>query len=227
METLHHCDAPEEPRSIGDLTPGTAAALLGNERGIALITALMLALISLTIASAVLYLLMMQSKASGAHKRYKTSLEAAHGGVQLITSGLIPAMFDPAKSVTSLEAEFASVQLDLSADSCLRQKLDGPSSGWSACQAASQSNDPKQMPDMAFRLPGVNGPGYKVYAKIVDATKGNSDTSGIVLDSAAAVTGSSPGVKVKHVPALYRIETEGESIANTKEKASLTVFYSY
>lgn len=202
--------------------------MLGSQRGIALVTALLLTLISLAIALAVLYILLTQTKLSGAHKRYKTSLEASHGGVQLITKELIPRMFSSPTPVSSLEAEFVSLGLDLGSDPCLAQKLSLPSSGWSACGVGSGTPDPKQAPDMTFRLPGASGPGYKVYAKIVDTQPGNSDTSGVeLLDSATGVTGASSGVSPKHVPALYRIETEGESIANTKERAAITVLYSY
>ncbi|MBJ6749007.1 pilus assembly protein PilX [Geomonas sp. Red421] len=188
----------------------------------------MLALISLVIALAVLYLLLTQTKVSGAHKRYKNSLEASHGGVQLITKELIPRMFGTPTPGSSLKLEFSSLNLDLSSDLCLGQKLSLPSSGWAACLPGSKSNDPKQAPDMTFKLPGASGPGYKVYAKIVDTQPGNSDTSGVeLLDSATGVTGASPGVSPKHVPALYRLETEGESISNAREKAALTVLYSY
>ncbi|ACH39353.1 type IV pilus minor pilin PilX [Citrifermentans bemidjiense Bem] len=228
MEALHHSDAPEEPGSVKKGSWSNPVTVLGNERGIALVTALLLALISLAIALAVLYLVLMQTKVSAAHKRYKTALEASHGGVQLITKELIPRMFGSSTPGAAIKNDFITLSLELSSDACLGQKLSLRSSGWAACQAGNQSPDPKQAPDMTFKLPGLKGPGYQVYAKIVDTQPGNSDTSGVeLLDSAAGVTGASSGVSPKHVPALYRIETQGESIANPREKAALTVLYSY
>lgn len=202
---------------------------LDNEKGIALVTSLLLTLISLGIIMALMYLISAQTKLSGAHKRYKNSLEASHGAVQLLTKEMIPMMFsaaaDPKATLTS---EFASLQLDMVSNDCLKQKLSLPTSAWSACGGASSTTlDPKESPDVTFKLPGVTGPGYKVYAKIIDTTPGNSDTSGLDLDSGSGVTGVNAGISPKHLPALYRIETEGENAANPQEKAALTVLYAY
>jgi Tfp pilus assembly protein PilX len=203
--------------------------VLKNEKGVALVTSLMLTLISLGMVMALLQLVLMQTKISGAHKRYKNSLEAAHGGVQLIAKEIIPMLFsDTPDPKTTLTSEFAAIELDTSSNECLKQKLTSPTGNWTACGAGSTSMDPKTGWDMTFKLPGVSGSGYQVYAKIVDSKPGNSDMSGVLnLDSGAGVTGSSPAVDPMHQPAIYRIETEGESTSNSKEKAELTVFYSY
>ncbi|MBJ6727440.1 pilus assembly protein PilX [Geomesophilobacter sediminis] len=202
---------------------------LKNEKGIALVTSLMLTLISLGIIMALLYMISAQTKVSGAHKRYKNSLEASHGGVQLLAKELIPLMITSADPKTTLTSQYAGLSLNMVSNPCITQKLTQPSGTWSAvCGANSTNADPKVSPDVTFTLPAKSGPGYKVYAKIVDTTPGNSDTSGLDLDSGAAVTGGvGSGISPKHLPALYRIETEGESASNPQEKAALTVLYAY
>ncbi len=203
--------------------------ILNNEKGIALVTALLLTLISLGMVMALLYMVLQQTKMSGAHKRYKSSLEAAHGGVQLITKELFPLMFGAESDLTTtIKNDFTSIGLDLASNNCLQQKLLSVPSGWTACGVNSTTDDPKTDWDMTFRLQGTNGPGFNVFAKIVDTQPGNTDPSGFdLLDSGAGVTGSSSGVSPKHMPALYRVETQGESAANPKEKALLSVLYAY
>jgi Tfp pilus assembly protein PilX len=203
--------------------------ILKNEKGVALVTSLLLTLISLGMVMALLQIVLMQTKISGAHKRYKNSLEAAHGGVQLIAKEIIPMLFnqdipDPKATLTS---EFTAIDLDTSSNDCLKQKLTSTSGSWTACGADSQTMEAKKAWDLSFKLPGVSGAGYQVYAKIVDSKPGNSDTSGQNLDSGAGVAGASNGVDPMHVPGVYRIEAVGESTTNSKEKAELTVFYSY
>jgi len=202
---------------------------LNNEKGVALVTALVLTLISLGMVMALLYMVLQQTKLSGAHKRYKNSLEAAHGAAQIITKELIPMMFSAnADPKTTLTTQFSSVGLDMSSNQCLNQKLTSAPAGWTACGSSSKTFDPKTDWDMTFKLQGTTGAGFNVFAKIVDTQPGNSDTSGAeLLDSGSGVTGSSAGVNTMHIPAIYRIETEGQSRTNTKEKAALTIFYSY
>jgi hypothetical protein len=201
---------------------------LRNEHGVALVTSLLLTLISMGVVMALLIMVLQQTKLSAAHKRYKSSLEASHGAVQLITKELIPLMFTSATPTTTLKANFAAINLDTSSSGCLQQKLMNLPSMWSSCGSNSKSYDVRADWDMTFKLAGTTGPGYQVYAKIVDTQPGNSDTSGIeLLDGGAGVTGSSAGVAPKHIPATYRIETQGESVANPREKAVLSVLYAY
>ena len=58
---------------------------LSNERGVALVTALLLTLISLAIVLSALYFVTQQTQLSGASKRYKNVLDATHGGVEVYT----------------------------------------------------------------------------------------------------------------------------------------------
>jgi len=53
-----------------------------DERGIALITSLILSLIAIVLASAIMILVVSSTKQSGIVKRYTSALEAAKGGVE-------------------------------------------------------------------------------------------------------------------------------------------------
>ncbi|EDP73446.1 hypothetical protein [Hydrogenivirga sp. 128-5-R1-1] len=60
-----------------------------NQKGIALITTLVLGLIALAFIGALLYLLTSGTKISGVEKRYYTALEAAKSGAELVISNIL------------------------------------------------------------------------------------------------------------------------------------------
>lgn len=202
-----------------------------NEHGIAMVTTLMLTLISLTMILSLLYIVTQGIVTSAAHKRYQTSLEAAKGGVEIFSKEIIPRLLqgDLTTNITSDFNGSGGIALNFASSDCLSQKLNQPSSGWTACGPQSMNIEAKTEYDVSFKLGGLpNQPGYTVYSKIVDTTPGNSDASGIdYLESGAGVTGVGSGVNPKHIPYVYRIEVQGESERNAKERAKLSVLYAY
>ena len=198
---------------------------LKNDTGAALVTAMLLTLIALAIVMAILYVISWQTRLSGAHKRYKTSIEASQGGVDLFARQIIPGVFQNVTGA-SLAAQFPGFNLTL--NSCLGYKLQNATATWGAvCGTDAKPFDPLTKTDMTITLQGTESP-YNVYAKVVDTVPGNSDTSGFeLLDSGSAVAGMSSGVSPKHLPALYRIEVQGQKQVNPQEKAELSVLYAY
>ncbi|WP_306535246.1 pilus assembly protein PilX [Geobacter sp.] len=217
-----------------------------NERGVALVTALMLTLISLAIVLALLYIVTQGTKVSAARKNYANSLDASYGGVEVVTKDFLPYLFANISSSTKmsqLQSAFSGNDLQfLVSDDCLKQKLTLPVSQWTACSSQEKSEALsfiKGAPDLRFSLQGLSAqPGFTVYSKIVDTSPGNSDPSSQVTDepewfitgAGAAYNpdaGGSGGVKVKHVPGIYKIEVQGERSAVSEEKANLSVLYAY
>lgn len=204
---------------------------VNNDDGIAMVTTLMLTLISLTMILSLLYVITQGITTSAAHKRYQTSLEAAKGGVDIFAKEIIPRLLKGDLS-TEISNDFNGangISLNIASNDCLNQKLNMPSSGWTSCSSNSTSIEAKTDYDVSFKLSGLPAqPGYTVYSKIVDTTPGNSDASGIdYLESGAGVTGVGSGVSPKHIPYVYRIEVQGESEMNAKEMAKLSVLYAY
>ena len=202
---------------------------LNNQQGFALVTALMLTFIALVIATAMLYLLTQNIKVSGAQKRYKSVIEASYGGSEVVMNDIIPLVFQ-GLSLTDLQNEFSGIpDFNLQTPSglnILTDKLNDESSGWSGTN--SRTLDPKSSPDLQFSLPasGPNAPPYTVYAKIVDANKGNTDVSGLQLEGAGVAEASSV-VTPQHFPNIYRVEVASESSANASERANISLLYAY
>jgi len=213
-----------------------------NQKGAALITALMLTMISLAIVMLLLYYVTTGLQMSGSQKRYKNVLEAAYGGASLSVNEFIPklnsAIFGNYSSgVQELLADYASssnLTMTLGNQACLQQKLDNATANWGAC---SKTLDPRDNPDMTFVLKSTldpskfnQPPGYKVYTKIVGTpVKGNTDKADMpnlrkaenVVESAEIAGG---GVTI---PTTYRIEVRAERVTNPLEKANISVLYAY
>lgn len=206
--------------------------LLNNNRGIALITALMLTLISLTMILALLYIVSQDIITSGSQKRYESSLEAAHGGVDILSREIIPRLLkgDSAANITSSYDILFPRAMSIPLSDCLNDKLRNNKSEWTHCNPDAADMDAKKSFDVSLTLKNVQSsqPGFTVYSKIIDTSPGNTDTSGIdYLDNGASVTAAGTGANPKHIPYMYRIEVQGESENNAKERAKLSVLYAY
>ncbi len=213
---------------------------LNNEKGIALVTSLMLTLLTLTISMVMLYMVVQNTRLSGAQKRYKNSLDAAVGGADIITKDALPYLLgfamNPIVGTDYFKTNLISSMPGLQdtntiigvTDSCLQAKL--TTKNWAAaCGATSSSVDPKTSPDITFTLqsqvPGFVAPsGFKVYTKIVSTTPGSTDMSGRNLEG-QATTGSPPADV--GAPYLYRIEVSSEKVTNPSERANLSILYAY
>lgn len=202
---------------------------LDNERGIALITALLLTMISLLVLMAVVYMITQGIQVSAAHKKYATALEATYGGAEVFTKDVIGKAINSPLAEPPMDALLGATFARYTG--CFRKKLIFPTSKWEAqgCGADAKTVDPKTKPDVQFTLQGLpNQPNFSVFSKIVDTVPGNSDTSGtVLLDSGNGVAYGNSGVSPQHVPSLYRVEVQGEREVNPQEKARLTVLYSY
>jgi hypothetical protein len=204
---------------------------LKNEDGIALITALMFTLICLAMVMTLMYYVLTATKMSAAQKKYRSSLEASYGGVEVVTKSIIPRLFaDYSTGRSALNADFgdaATLGLQLGPD--LQVKLANQRGDlWGA---ASTTVDPKDAPDMVFTLKGQGiGGDFRVYSKIVDTISGVGllDASGIdYLDAGMGVAGTSTSTQTPRTPNIYSVEVQGEAAVNPKEKAALSVLYAY
>jgi len=202
--------------------------VLHGEKGAALVTALMLTVLSLVIALALLYTISAGTKLSASQKRYRTALAAAHGGVELVTLELMPRLLQGDPAPSSLQSDFSLISLSLPGYGCLQQKLGAPASAWSACSASQRDPDPALSPDFSFVLGGTaESDRYAVTVKILDTVPGNTDTgANDLLDAGNSVAGTEEGVHPQHVPGLFNIAVQGVGGAQ-REKARLSLMYAY
>lgn len=209
---------------------------LRNENGIALVTSLMLTLISLAIIMALLYMITAGTQLSGMQKRYSTAMEASYGATEIVTKDIIPFVFRDIASATlsndlttTYNVAGNSLNLTLSTtQACFEAKIQGidPTSGlWPPnCDLASS---PVSNPDLTMQLPSQNGQSpYTIYSKIVSTKLGNSDTSGLNLIG-SGVAEASNIVYPQSQPFLYKVEIQGQKQGDTSISANLEVLYAY
>lgn len=222
--------------------------ILLNNKGVALVTSLMLTMITLGIVMALFYILTQSIKISAATKRYRNVTEAAYGGAELMAFDIIGNAWKNYSSSGGMSSRLVSTygNIDLAVSSpndCLTQKLSSPSANWSNCSASQKSMDLasiKSSPDLTFLLKGISsGQHYKVYAKIVDTSSGNTDTASSSMispnDSDGLLSGSGSaynktgagGIAIQHIPYAYRLEVQGENESNALEKSNVMVLYAY
>ncbi len=221
--------------------------ILYENKGVALVTSLMFTLISLALVLLLLYIVTQNISLSASHRRYKTALEASYGGVEVFTKEIIPQIFKDYSSAgafsitrSGMTSSMGDISLRVaSSDSCMMQKLFSPSSKWTNCtddQKSSALASIASSPDMTFKLQGISRASeYTVFTKIVDTLPGNTDTSTIkgnetLLSGSGAAYNpdvTNGGINVKHIPARYRIEVQGEKTLRPLEKASISVLYAY
>ena len=213
-----------------------------NNDGIALVTALMLTLISLTI---VMYLMLMITsgiKQSGANKRYRTALEASYGATDIIIKEVLPTIFTSilSNSLTNPSASYPTALNFFSAntDSCIMDKLTKQPKDWGT--GCSNTSDPKENADFTVKLnSSTANDTYTVYTKIVDTVcpdtrpyptgkcSGSDLSDNDLLDSGQGTAGGPSGITPPAMPAIYRIEIAGEKTSNPKEKSHISVLYAY
>ncbi len=197
-----------------------------RNEGIALVTSLMLTLISLTITMALLYMVTQNIMQSAQFKKYHTALDAAYGGTEVVVKDILPIVlqnYDNATLATTVANSFTNIQLQVFDQTCLKNKLLTATSSWGSC---SNDPNPKKTPDMSFLLQADTGNAFVVYSKIIDTTPGNSDTSGLQLEG-SGVAESSSLLTPQQFPYIYRLEIQGERQNNPTAQATLDVLYAY
>jgi hypothetical protein len=219
---------------------------LKNNKGIALITALMITLLSLVIVLGILYVVTQGIKTSASRKVYRNAVEAAYGGVNVTMYELFPTLAnavlatgspDASSAVTSLVTGPLGVTGGInltfpSTSPCLTQKLQTISTGWTSCSSKSKSLNPKDIksnPDIQFQLSGTSGQTFNVYTKIVDTVVGTPYMSGgpSAPLSGGGVTDPAASQVVTGWPYVYRIEVISEKSTKPSEQGNLSVLYEY
>lgn len=223
-----------------------------DEKGAALITALMLTLLALIVITTALYMMNIATKQSGTVKNYRTALQASYGGSDVIMKDVIPQLLMNGDALSTASSSTAALILqgvganfpglsDLTigpdyaspsvAAACITAKLTS-APPWNACASpvSTMSNNsvkPKELPDFKFTVPSAAGAAsFTVYSKIVDTTPGNSDMSGVNL-MGAGVADSQNNITPEHIPYVFRVEVQAERSTNPNEKSKLSLLYAY
>lgn len=159
--------------------------LIRNEKGVALVMVVIIALIGLMMVSTLLFMVTQGTRISGFQRVFRTTDEAGLGGVQIATQVIKDNIFyaktgQPLVPITSGVLSVVMPNPGGTSDACLIQKLTSPRGAWDTSNKSTIPYDPAnptidptkyywtqcpdsraltidadQTPDFTFTLPGV------------------------------------------------------------------------
>lgn len=187
---------------------------LNNQKGIAMIMVLILSAIVLSFTAGVLYLITQGTILSGVEKRYATALEAGFGGSEVMQQ-----LIDSRGVLTITDY---GIDLDTATDPCLEEKMNLHTEDWTACNPDRVTKDANESPDFSLTLGE-----YTVNAKIIDTSRGNSNTSGTALGGTGVVTSTGGLITPPPIPYIYTIDVRTQRTTEPAERAEITAVYAY
>jgi len=196
------------------LRPPATPAILGNERGMALVMALILGLIGMLMLASLLYISTTGIGTGGSKKRYQTALEAAHGGMDFFAKEIIQRGMGG--ETLSAMGDYNLLLTQKTTDANFTAKL--------TTTGAYPASPADATLTLTFTAPTPN---LNVTATILNATIGNSGTSSNVLVGGGVVSNSSGTVTPQHFPYLFQTQIQGQSVTGSQEKATLSAIYAY
>lgn len=180
-----------------------------NQDGIALVTALILALITMAIAIAAIYMVLQSTEVSGLKKRYTTALGASKGATEA-SALLISLSGDIPLDMTAITT--------ISNPACFNTKLTNRKASWGTCNTGETVTSSSY--DMRFDFGN-----YSAYGKIVDTIPGNT-LVGESLEVKGVASGQAGYIKNPTVvPYMYRLEVRSENNNNPQDSADITALY--
>ena len=198
------------------------------DRGVALISALIVVSVAAGIFAAIMYYAMTGSEISGLQRKYQSSKEASLGAIDVLTKDILPRVIsgeELSAAVTGMTVHdiLPTIQADAARNACFRSKLTSITSAWAGGTCDSGS-DATVNSDIIFNLKSTSTSTrpFVVSMKIIDTVSGNSDTSGIVLE-----VDEKELAKMQHFPFLYTIAADARPQNSTTERANIEVLYAY
>lgn len=195
------------------------AAILGNERGVALVMALVLGLVGMLMIASLLYMAGTGIWTSGSKKRYQEALEASHGSMDFFAREII--QNGVGGTTLSAMGDYNGVLTQFISNADFITKL-------TTTGRLGVAGYPDDNPDVTLTLvfPAPT-PNVTVNNAILSTNRGNSGTSANILIGGGVVNSSSGTVTPQHIPYLYHTETQGQRATGPRERARLSAIYAY
>lgn len=217
---------------------GDFMKIVRNQRGIALVLVLILALIGLAMVSALMFMVTQGTSLSGAMRFYRTADEAAVGaaeftGEYILNRGAMAAL----GAALGCNCGDPAIYTDTVPDTCRCRKICNPTSQYNASGTACVDEDGTTAGLQISVDPSANSDGsvplgaYTVTYKIIDTVEGNTEPGSIVasgtLIGSGVITSSGGVYSPPHFPFLYRVEVMAQRTTNARERSRISMLYGY
>ena len=177
-------------------------ALIGSEKGIALVISLVLSAVALAISATTLYMVTQRITLSGVEKRYHSALAAAKAGVEITKEYIeqIKLGETPAYPGCAIDNQ-----------NCLSNKLANATSDW--------NNNCVNQGTIECNLGN-----YRVTMTIEDTIRGTTQAKSTKV---VGVVHKSQVTTPAIYPYIYRVLIQAQRIDNAQENARITMLYAY
>lgn len=193
--------------------------ILGNEKGMALVMALVLGLIGMLMIASLLYMAGTGIWTSGSKNRYQTALEASYGGMNFFAKEIIQRGLGG--TALSAMGNYSGVLTPLITDANFTAKL-------TTTGDVSDGTYPAATNDATLTLTfTAPTPNIIVNTAILSTSRGNSGTSSTALIGGGVVGNNQGTVTPQHIPYLFQTEIQAQSVTGTRERANLSAIYAY
>lgn len=193
-------------------------SILKNERGMALVTALVMGLVGMLMTGSLLYMTKTGIWTSGSKARYQTALEAAHGSLVFFAKENIQK--GVGGDTLGSMGTYGGVLTPQITDADFTTKL-------TTTGTLGDGTYPAAPLDTTMTLTFAANPNIIVDTTIVSTSRGNSKGGGAnLLISGGVVENNSGKLSPQHVPYLYQIEVLARNV-NAPENARLSAIYAY
>ena len=215
----------------------------GNDKGVALVMVLVMALIGLAMVAALLFMVTQSTTLSGASRFYRTADEAGAGAAELtaeyiMNRGTMTVLNHVSGCNCGDPSNYAdNIDIETGGHTCRCEKICNPTAQYNAFGAVCTDEDAGTGGLQVSIDPAANSDGavaiglYTVTYKIIDTVEGNTDPATIVgssdLVSTGVVTTSGGVYSPPHFPYLYRVEVLAQRTANPRERSRVSLLYGY
>ncbi len=168
-----------------------------NEKGIALLTTLMLMVLGFGLVATLLYMVTYGTKTTRLEQEYTIALDAAKGGADMLINMAQRNLYDPPNLGGAIGSNA----------SCMEEKLtmqntgDNQTGNWRSCSVQAISSDPKISPDLTLTVAN-----HRVFAKIIDTRVTTGTTATNYFYSVTVRAESLGGQGHAEISCLYQVE---------------------
>lgn len=192
---------------------------IGNERGMALVMALILGVIGMLMLASVLYVVRTGAWTSGSQKRYQEALASSHGGMNFFAKEIIQRGVEG--TALSAMGTYGTMLDQVISNDDFNKKL--TTSGF-----VGDGTYPNNTIDMTLTLVSEPpNPNMLVDTTILRTSQGNSGTSSNVLVGGGVINTSAGTITPQHFPYMFQVDIQARSAMNTRENARLSAIFAY
>jgi hypothetical protein len=204
---------------------------LTDNRGVALVVAMLMVFVSLAIIVGVLMMITQGVKVSSLTRQYETARAASYGAAEFSALEIMRREIDDAAGGLSTgtawnrSGTYGGLVTHVTSEQCFNAKLTTSTIQWPVGCNNTLITNLDTSHDYTVTLAGAQSKApFTVFVKLVDTRQGNTSLSTVAIEP----DGGNPALsEQQHVPFIYRIEFLSQRTNNPDERAVLSSVFTW